>query len=248
MQLSFEQAAAPIREDFTTAHERFWSRLASPGAWWSGEDRVAIAAEIRHAPTCELCKARKDALSPSMIQGEHDSISALPAAAIDVIHRVTNDSGRLTKSWFEEVTGEGGISQGQYVELIGTISALISIDKFCRGVGSPLHPLPTAEPGEPTQYRPPGAVQSSDAWMPIIQEATGNEADIYGGGITSGNVIKAMSLVPDEVRTLLELSDAHYLQLKKIRDFGSEIPERAIDRMQIELIAGRISALRGCYY
>ena len=45
-----------------------------------------------------------------------------------------------------------------------------------------------------------------DAWVPMIpvDRATGAEADLYGGQAV-GNVIRAMSLVPDEVRTLCDL-------------------------------------------
>jgi AhpD family alkylhydroperoxidase len=55
-----------------------------------------------------------------------------------------------------------------------------------------------------------------------------------------------MSLVPDEVRTLHDLSDAHYLPMGQVRDPSAS--SGALNRMQMELIAGRISALRQCFY
>ena len=63
----------------------------------------------------------------------------------------------------------------------------------------------------------------------------------------SANVIRAMSLVPDSVRLLLGLSKAHYLPLHLVPAPG-ERGGRALDRAQIELIAGRVSALTECFY
>src|SRR5262252_4820459 len=97
--ISYRAALVPVRDDFAAAHTRFWQRLASPGAWWTGAERVAIAAEVRHARHCALCKARREALArlrrrrasspftPAAVAGQHDHLGALPDAAVDVIHR-----------------------------------------------------------------------------------------------------------------------------------------------------------------
>ena len=78
----------------------------------------------------------------------------------------------------------------------------------------------------------------------IREMNTGDESDLWGH--FSGNVIRAMSLVPDAVRSLQELSAAHYLALKDVRDPNARMP--ALERPQVELIAGRISALNECFY
>jgi hypothetical protein len=243
--LSYSAAPIPVRDDFAAAHTRFWQRLAAPGTWWTGAERVAIAAEVRHARYCALCLARKTALTPAAVEGHHDHLGALPDATVDVIHRVVTDPGRLSRQWFEK-TLAAGLSVEQYVEILGTLVALISIDSFCRGIGVPLHPLPAPQPGTPSQYRPPGAIQE-EAWVPMIpvERATGAEADLYGGQAV-GNVIRAMSLVPDEVRTLYDMSAAHYLPMGQVRDPSAATG--ALSRMQMELIAGRVSALRQCFY
>jgi hypothetical protein len=61
------------------------------------------------------------------------------------------------------------------------------------------------------------------------------------------NVVRAMSLVPDAVRQLRELSAAQYLPLQQVTDVRAE-PGRALSRAQIELVAGRVSALNECFY
>jgi hypothetical protein len=37
--ISYSAALVPVRDDFAAAHTRFWRRLASPGAWWTGSER-----------------------------------------------------------------------------------------------------------------------------------------------------------------------------------------------------------------
>src|SRR5215471_18763838 len=243
--ISYRAALVPVRDDFAAAHTRFWQRLASSGVWWTGAERVAIAAEVRHARHCVLCQKRLNALTSAAVEGQHDHLGALPEAAMEVIHRVVTDPGRLSRQWFEK-TLAAGLSAEQYVEIIGTLVAVVSIDSFCRGIGVPLHPLPEPQPGAPSYYRPPGAIQA-DAWVPMIpvDRATGAEADLYGGQAV-GNVVRALSLVPDEVRTLCDLSAAHYLPMGQVRDPSAAAG--VLNRMQIELIAGRVSALRQCFY
>ena len=74
--------------------------------------------------------------------------------------------------------------------------------------------------------------------------AVGSEADLFDGKMT-GNVIRALSLVPDEVRGLNDLNAAQYLPMNKVmrNDTG-----RALGRSQIELIAARVAAINECFY
>jgi len=74
---------------------------------------------------------------------------------------------------------------------------------------------------------------------------TGPEHDLFERRPT-GNVIRAMSLVPDEVRTLNDLGAVHYLRNSQVRDPSATAG--SLSRMQIELIASRVSASRRCFY
>jgi alkylhydroperoxidase family enzyme len=242
--ISYADASVPVREDLRAAHERQWQRLAQPGTWWTGRERVAIAAEVREAARCPLCRERKAPLSPQAVEGKHVSSGELPEAAVDVIHRVVTDPGRLTRAWFDN-TLASGLTDAQYVELIGVVVTVVSIDSFCRGLGVPVHPLPEPAPGDPSRRRPPAA-QPEGAWVPMIPNgaAKGAEADLYESRRTF-NVARAMSLVPDEVRGLKDLGGVHYLPFAQINDLRAG---RSLSRAQLELIAGRVSALRECYY
>lgn len=131
-----------VREDLTEAHGKVWRMLAQPGNWWRAEDRIAIAQESRNARSCELCRTRKSALSPYGGEGVHDASTNLPAAAIDAVHRITTDPARIKKAWIDDL-GESGISHGHYVELLGIVVALISIDGFHRAMGLPRRRCPS---------------------------------------------------------------------------------------------------------
>jgi hypothetical protein len=52
--------------------------------------------------------------------------------------------------------------------------------------------------------------------------------------------------VPGEVRQLQDLSEAHYLRIDEVIDPRARLP--ALSRAQMELIAGRVSALNECFY
>lgn len=246
--VSFTRVPFVVREEMVHAHRSAWRRLAAPGNWWTGAERVALAAEVRQAPRCARCKQSKTALSPAAVEGPHESAghptAALPAAAVDVVHRVVTDPGRLTRSWYQQKLDEG-LSDARYVEILGVVVTVVSIDTVCRGIGEPLHPLPEPQSGEPSRYRPAQA-QLEEAWVPMIPRngAVGREADLWPGNVT-GNVIRAMSLVPDAVRQLMELSAVHYLPPERIVNLRAG---SAIDRAQIEFVASRVSALNECFY
>src|SRR6059036_2052732 len=117
----YSAAGVPVRDDIRRSHRALWEHVAAPGAWWTGAERVAIAAESRHAVGCGLCRERKEALSPGAVRGEHDTYGELPTLVVDVIHRVRTDAGRLTRDWFEGVIA-AGLTAAEYVELVGVVT------------------------------------------------------------------------------------------------------------------------------
>ncbi len=241
-------ASAPItiRDDLAAAHGRAWGRIGRPGTWWDGAQRVAIAAETRHAPSCALCRRPKEALSPAASEGKHDSLGAMPEVVVEVVHRVRTDPGRLSEKWFRSVIA-AGLSEEQFVETVSVVAHVVAIDTVARGLGFDLLPLPPPEQGRPSQYRPRGA-KPSGAWVPWLEPADLSEAEagLYPAGRPAANIMKAMSLVPDEVRSFFDLVSHQYQPPLAMRDFSREY--RAISHVQIELLAARVSALNQCLY
>lgn len=242
--LSYASAPVPVRADLVDAHCRAWQRIAAPGTWWTGAERVGIAAEVRNARGCRLCGARKAALSPQAVQGSHDRLGGLPEPIVEVIHRVVTDPGRLSKAWFEGVTASG-VEDTSYVETIGVVVTVVSVDAFCRAIGIPLHALPAPVEGESSRQRPKGA-RPEGAWVAMIPhgDETGPDADLYEEGRLP-NVGRALSLVPAEVRGVKALARAQYVPMHQVLDVRLS---RGIDRVQMELIAGRVSARNQCFY
>jgi hypothetical protein len=251
--ITYGHSTVPVRADIVDAHNVAWTRISRPGAWLDGATRVAVAAETRHAPACALCARRKAALSPHAIDGRHDSVGDLPERIVEQIHRIVTDPGRLTRRWFDTIVASG-TSDVEYVETVGVMVTVVSIDTFCRAIGVPLHPLPGSAPGEPHRRRPRTAYQRGEAWVPMIHPKD-PEGDLdteeeralakYWGG-TLANIRRALSLVPEEAYAWFQLVETQYLPGKWMRDFANEY--RAITHAQIELIAGRVSVINECFY
>jgi hypothetical protein len=164
MSISYTNAPVEVRDDVIAAHGRAWNRIARPGAWFDGKTRVAIAAETRQASKCALCSRRKEALSPYSIDGRHDGLGTLSERLIEQVHRIVTDPGRLTRGWFDSLIASG-MRDTEFVETVGVVATVVTIDTFCRAIGAPVHPLPTPEDGEPTIGVPkPSASAAKPGW------------------------------------------------------------------------------------
>jgi len=230
----------------TVAHRDAWKRLAQPGTWWTGAERIAIVQETRNAEDCALCSERRDALSAPSVAGAHASSTELPPAAIEAIHKIVTDPGRLSREWLDGLLAEG-LSDAGYVEVVGVLTTVISIDDVHRGLGLDLEPLPAPEAREPTRQRPTGATDEG-SWVETVpaDALDPEDAEIYGGRPFAANVIRALSLVPDAVRMLEVLHGAHYLSFDEMQMMTGL--ERTLSRPQLELVAARVSAVNECFY
>ena len=97
---------------------------------------MAIAAETRAAERCGLCARRREALSPRAIAGGHDHLGALAAPAVEAVHAIRSDPGRLTRDWYEAVLAQG-LSVERYVELAGVVVTVVLLDSFHLALGRP---------------------------------------------------------------------------------------------------------------
>ncbi len=243
--VSFAGADLPIRDDLLEAHERAWAAIARPGTWLTGKQRGAAAAEIRHAAGCALCARIKAALSPNAVPGTHDSMGELPPAEVELVHRVVNDPGRLSESWLQSVLARG-LSDGEYVEIVGLIAMVMVLDTCHRALGLAERALPAPVAGEPSRYRPAGAKKMA-AWLPLVEPEDATEADgpMYPSPKV-GYIYRGLSLVPQSLRDYWALANEHYLPGQYVYQFDKSI--RAISRPQTEILAARVSSMHQCVY
>jgi hypothetical protein len=244
-ELDYRAAGVPVRADLRETHARLLDYIAQPGAWLSGEQRVALARESRGAAHCALCLERQGSLSPEQPAGDHDRESDLPEALVELAHRVRGDPQRLSRGWFERTLARG-VSEGSYVEAVGIVAFTAGIDYFCRAIGAPPLELPDPLPGAPSGYVPQG-LRSGQAWVSMLapEDALGPEASLYGDSSFVPNIVRALSQVPDHARQLQHEMGSHYVRLV---DLPNPKAGRDLDRRQMELLAARVSALNECFY
>jgi hypothetical protein len=229
-----------IRADLSAAFDSALANMAAPGAWWTGAERLAIAREARAALDCDLCAERKAALSPYAVERAHGRDELLPDAVVDMVHRIASDPGRLSRRVYDDAI-LAGIEPARYAETLGVIVRTVNIEYFHRAVGLASPALPRPVDGKPTAAVPDGLV-SGEAWLPMLPT---RHAEF--GGAPMPNVGRAMSAAPHEVRAMGELAAAEYMNMGRVADPTFD-PGRVISRAQMELIAGRVSAINECFY
>ena len=229
----------PVRDDLAAIYARQLDQLAEPGSWGTGAQRLAIAAETR--------RAGYDAGRLEPPAGAERVDIVLPEIAQTTVRRLALDPKDVDEACYEEAR-EGGLSDGEYVEIVGLVSRVTNLDIFARGIGVDLRPLPAARPGAPSRERPAAAVKEL-AWVPTVPNppAGGEAADELYGGKPKPYIVRALSLVPDELRRHLELEEVQYLPLQHI--FVTDYRHHeGFSRAQVEVVAGRVSALNECFF
>ncbi len=232
--MAVDYGSHAVRPRIIESHDKAIAAFSEPGTWLEARTKTAILKERRVASQCTLCQARKSALTPYSVEGNHDYVTDLPAEIIEVVHRVTTDSGRLTKRWFDELM-QSGMRAEVYIEIVGLVATSLIIDSFSEMLGQEL-----AKPTEPQQGLPSKVKNSKvieqGAWVPLLdvpQEPTEVELP------TAPNIFRAMGLVPAAIEHFFSVMRAHY----SLTEF-----DISLSRPQVELIAARVSALNQCFY
>jgi hypothetical protein len=223
-----------VSSKVSESHEQAVSLFGQAGTWLGGKNRTAIWAEARHAADCELCLASKQALSPYALSGKHSTCTDLSTNIIEVVHRIKNDSGRLTKRWFDEQIATG-LSREEYVEILSLVATSIILDSYSKSMGLSDYIIPTPQGGEPSRILNPDVIDEG-AWLPMTKA----EQQVEEHGLPDiPNIARAMGLVPSGMMHFFGAMRAHYSLVGD--DFG-------ISRSQIELIAARVSSHNECFY
>ena len=232
----YENAPVRVRSEVEDVHRRIWLALGKPGTCWMSAERIGIAREARRARALRgLAPRVEDPVEPT-----------LPDAAVDIARQVGGRPESLDEAWYK--ASASALSDAEYVELAAVVVQTVAVDVFCRAIDIPLHAYPLAREGEPSRERPATAVPQ-EAWVPTLPSgpAGGEAGRSIWGDAPMPNVIRALSLIPADAALVLAQCEALYLEIPQVLDPSYE-PKRGLERAQIELIAGRVSAVNECFY
>ena len=225
--------------------DQAWATLAAPGGWFTGAERVALAAEVRRARGCALCVERKAALSPYSSSADHAGAGVLSSSVLDAVHRISTDPGRLSQRWYRR-TLDRGLRPEEVVEITGIVGVVTIADTLAAALGNPLRPLPEPQPGEPARALVPGT-EVSGGWVPMVHpdRAEGVVKDMYalvrGSAGFVFNVARALTAVPVALIGFFRAFSPNY-------NTHGEVPEGGLIRPQVELLAATTSSLNDCFY
>jgi len=230
----------PVRQEIVDTHTAAAAHWAAPGTWWTATERIAIVNEVRSAWDADALPAWTP---PSSVAGLISDDHVLPAAAIDVIWRLTNHVQTLTHDWYQNYVPDQ-LTPGQYVEIVGVVAQVTLVDRFADALSLDRIAVPPAAVGEPSGEEPADAAVRLH-WVPTAPIVDGSRNPAEPTDVS--NVRKALSLVASERIMQWTLIDAHYLQGGAPADDFAGM-HWSLTRSQIELIGTRTSKVNECFY
>ena len=236
----YNDSEYPVTNEIAKIHETQINSMGESGTWGTGTQRLAIAKIAR------VAGYKVGVLEKTSTENLSDN-SHLPNAVTNIVKHIAITPKDLDKKFYDKAMNDG-ISDGEYVEIVGIVSRLTSLDVFARGIGVPLRNLPNAQKKAPTRVRPIEAIKEL-AWAPTIPNgAEGGELgnNLYGN-MPKPYIVRALSMVPDELKAHMELEKVQYSRMDKVLDF-SYTHHKGLNRSQVELVAGRISAINECFF
>ncbi|MFZ9648172.1 MAG: hypothetical protein ACO3AZ_07230 [Ilumatobacteraceae bacterium] len=220
-----------VRQDLVRAHNQAIAALSKPGTWWTGAQRRELAI------TAQLATSESEPVAPwvgvSTVANKLPASLTAPKIAHDVIYRISRHAATLTREWYEKVTAE--INPLAFVELCGIACTIAPVMAFRRSLGLPALEVGPAESGQPSNKEPDNIVAAQLNWVPVVGPADKDAA-----------VVQAFTAVPETNRVIWAMADAQYIPDKEMVD--PKWTRGTLSRVQMELIATRVSQQRECFY
>lgn len=153
---------------------------------------------------------------------------------LNVAYRLARHAGTIRESWYRTILNDG-LDPLAWVEVVGVVVATIPVVAFGRaiGVSQPRFAVGTSEP--PARNVAPLLADAKWNWVPVAVPAD-----------TTAAVVQALSALPMEWDNLWQLAGAQYMSDRQMDD--PTWNRGTLSRPQMELVAGRISRLRDCFY
>ena len=220
-----------VRQDLLLAHEQAIAALSEPGTWWTGAQRRELGL------TAQLAINESDPVAPwvgvSTVANKLPANLTAPKIAHDAIYRIARHAATLTCEWYEKVIAE--INPLAFIELCGIACTVAPVMAFRRVLGLPTFVFAPAKSGEPSKNKPAKIVDAQLNWVPVVGPADEDAA-----------VVQAFTAVPDTNRVIWAMADAQYIPDKEMID--PHWTRGTLSRVQIELVATRVSQQRECFY
>lgn len=220
-----------VRQDLVRAHNQAIAALSKPGTWWTGAQRRELAI------TAQLAISESEPVAPwvgvSTVANKLPASLTAPKIAHDVMYRISRHAATLTREWYEKVTAE--INPLAFVELCGIACTIAPVMAFRRSLGLPALEVGPAESGQPSNKEPDNIVAAQLNWVPVVGPADKDAA-----------VVQAFTAVPETNRLIWAMADAQYIPDKEMVD--PNWTRGTLSRVQMELIATRVSQQRECFY
>jgi len=213
-----------IRPELERAHDRAWESLASAGTWWSARQRRELA---------ETAIAAMWSGSADADRRHYNDGAAAPAAAHRAVAVMASGHPHITKQWYQEVRDEIGVLE--YVELVGLVCSVASLTSLRNTLGLPPRELPTATDDGPSRVPAPPLADATLNWVPVAAPADADAA-----------VVQALTAVPAANEMLWSLADNQYIPDAEMVD--PRWTRGTLSRVEMELIATRVSFSRECHY
>jgi hypothetical protein len=220
-----------VRQDLVRAHNQAIAALSKPGTWWTGAQRRELAL------TAQLAISELEPVAPwvgvSTVANKLPVNLTAPKIAHDAIYRISRHAATLTREWYEKVTAE--INPLAFVELCGIACTIAPVMAFRRALGLPALEIGSAKLGQPSKQKPNNIVAAQLNWVPVVGPADKDAA-----------VVQAFTAVPETNRVIWAMADAQYIPDKEMVD--PNWTRGTLSRVQMELIATRVSQQRECFY
>jgi hypothetical protein len=217
-----------ISNNLLDAFNTCWERIAEPGEWWNGKERIAILEQVRIArdenPSSSSTPLTDLSIEPDPI------ISPLIK---EIVNEVTCNSHKIDEKWAKGVISL--IGEGKYSELVSLVVNVLPIDIFCLLLGRPVVSLPVPKNGTPSESTPEG-LSGGEAFVPWRTE-----------NWVGPNVARALSYVPADNAIRMKLVESMYAGSDQFISMIWDENE-PLDRTQVEIIAARTSAINECFY
>jgi hypothetical protein len=230
----------PVGAELDRAHAAQFVNFARAGTWGTADQRLAVIYEARQAGIKAglLEESRDGGVKPTV---------ELPGAIRDVIGTLAVNCPDFDQATYQAAC-EAGLSDAAFAELVAIVSFVVNLDVFARGIGVPLRPFMEPRTGLPSRTVPAEAVPEM-AFVPTIPNVPDGGkfgAELYGGHFKP-YIMRALSIVPDEYRAHVALEQAQYNPLPKVMAYKYSHHE-GLSRPQVEIVAGRVSAINDCFY